>query len=514
MVAYYRPNFSGTPSTPQTPPSNPTITVNSTDVSLGSAVTFNFNADGATSYMIGIDRQNPEGTWSRVVTETVSSGCSFTLEGGIYSAYVTARNSAGHRDSDRVHFNVGMVHGSRSVSGDFNGDGRDDYATMYDFNNGKTQIHVFLSAGGQFSEEIWFDAPSGFTAPRVTGRMVAGDFNGDGLDDIAVMYDYGNGQMRIFTWLSNGNGFNYYQTWFDSPEGTFHALWATGRMVAGDFNGDGLCDISVMYDYGNGQMRIFTFLSNGTGFGNRQTWYDAPSGFTASRVTGRMVAGDFNGDGKDDIAVMYDYGNGQMRIFTFLSNGSGFNSYQTWFDAPEGTFHASWATGRMVAGDFSGDGLDDIAVMYDYGNGQTRIFTFLSSGTGFSNRQTWYDAPAGTYNASWTTGRMVAGDFNGDGLDDIAVMYDYHSSYIRLHVFTSDQTKFTMVQRNRIDNYNAKRTVGFSGSGNYSARFAFSRIEIIVENPCRCGDCEKCGFITIPCECGVCEDCRPLYPLR
>jgi hypothetical protein len=93
----------------------------------------------------------------------------------------------------------------------------------------------------------WYHAPKGsYTASCIEGRVVAGDFNGDGFTDLASMYDYGNGVIGIHVWLSDGNGKFICNTWYQSSPGSYTANRVTGRMVAGDFNGDGKCMIMVI----------------------------------------------------------------------------------------------------------------------------------------------------------------------------------------------------------------------------------------------------------------------------
>jgi RHS repeat-associated protein len=156
-----------------------------------------------------------------------------------------------------------------------------------------------------------------------------GDFNGDGLSDIASAYG-GNVYMK----LSTGSGFTS-QTW------TVPAAWGeAGYTWLGDFNGDGLSDIASA-KFGN----VYMHLSTGKGF-TSQTW-TVPNAWGGAGYT---WLGDFNGDGLSDIASAYG-GNVYMK----LSTGSGFTS-QTW------TVPAAWGeAGYTWLGDFNGDGLSDIA---------------------------------------------------------------------------------------------------------------------------------------------------------
>jgi len=324
----------------------------------------------------------------------------------------------------------------RYVTGDFDGDGMDDTACMADFNGKHGEIRVSLS-NGFFADpwEIWFQSKA-FKPWMIGSRLVAGDFNGDGLDDIAAFCDHSTvvdanrGTMYVF--LSDGTSFGTWpQMWYQSDY--FLATTVDGRLVAGDFNGDGKDDISCMIDYSfcmpEGNSRIVTFISTGSAFTN-QTWFDT-SAFPAQYVTDRFTAGDFNGDGKDDIACLFDYSfqqTGKSTMFVFVSNGSNFGSWpQTWF-ATESGCPADKMTGRFTAGDFNGDGKDDVAAMFDYSyyqpQGTSTIFVFRSYGSNFGNwPQSWFVTEA--FPAGPVTDRFAAGDLTGDGKDDIAAMYSY-----------------------------------------------------------------------------------------
>ncbi len=216
----------------------------------------------------------------------------------------------------------------RTFSGDFNGDGFSDTAAFEDFGGGITALQVWLSNGSAFVYSAAWWSYNSYDANLITGRVVCGDFNGDGKDDIAAVYDYLGGDAAIHVWLSTGSSFSYQSNsgwWFDYAYGTSQITW---RIVAGDFNGDGKDDIAAAYDYGMPAMTIHVWLSTGSSFvyQSNSGWY-SNSQYGAERITGRMVAGDFNGDGKDDIAAVYDYLGGNTAIHVWLSTFSSF-AYQ------------------------------------------------------------------------------------------------------------------------------------------------------------------------------------------
>lgn len=344
---------------------------------------------------------------------------------------------------------------NRFVSGDFNGDGYDDTACIAGYNANHTQIRVSLSSGTQTSAwKLWYDSMI-FNANVTTGRVVAGDFNGDDKDDIAVMYDYSAqtaNKCAIFVFISNGSSFGTGpEKWFETT--SFNANKVTGRFVAGDFNGDGKDDIAAMYDYSaevTNKSTIFVFVSDGTSFGSwPQIWFTSTA-FPATKTTDRFTAGDFNGDGYDDIAVLYDYSAqtaNKSTMFVFVSDGTSFGAWpQTWFTST--AFPAGKTTGRFTAGDYNGDGKDDVALMYNYNSGTTysgTIFVFVSDGSSFGNwPQTWFTRSA--FDPVRTTGRFVTGDYNNDGKDDIVTLYDYGYQATNLHKlieFVSTGSAFT-----------------------------------------------------------------------
>lgn len=143
-------------------------------------------------------------------------------------------------------------------------------------------------------------------------------------DDLAAVFYYGGGRTRFHTWLNNEDSRFEYSTsrgWFSTDKGGYEADKLV-EFVAGDWNGDGLDDLAGFYDYGGGVTRLHVWLCDGYRFNYQksQGWWESDRGYDANKLVG-VAAGDFDGDGFDDIAGFYDYGNDETRIHIWLSNG-------------------------------------------------------------------------------------------------------------------------------------------------------------------------------------------------
>ena len=120
-------------------------------------------------------------------------------------------------------------------------------------------------------------------------------------------------------------------------------------------------------------------------FTGTHTWLAlrTPGAYIAERASGRFVAGDFDHDGKDDLAALYEYNNSAMQIHVMKSSGSAFTKLPSWKIYSAGSYDASRIIGLVTAGDTNGDGKDDITALYRYNNGLRSPHRFISTGTSF-----------------------------------------------------------------------------------------------------------------------------------
>jgi len=280
------------------------------------------------------------------------------------------------------------------AAGDFNGDGKTDLAvTNYTDNT----VSILLGNGdGTFQPAVTY--PTGANGSLA---IAAGDFNHDGNLDLAVA---ANGCVTcssgsIVVLLGNGDGT------FQAPITTI-SYDSIDTLAVGDFNGDGKLDLAVGAWSNGGQVDIF--LGNGDGTFTAGGVY--PTGVENSQAPD-IAVGDFNGDGKLDLATANGYSSNNVSIL--LGNGDG--TFQPQVQYPAGL--AAWG---IIAADLNGDGKLDVAVANSDPSANT-VSVLLGKGDGTLASHVDYPTGVGPI-------RLASGDFNGDGKVDLAVADEYSNT--------------------------------------------------------------------------------------
>lgn len=262
----------------------------------------------------------------------------------------------------------------RTFIGDFNGDGKSDVLFHY---NGDGTWWLGASSGTALSFGN-AGSTSGFGNLFDGAHAIyTGDFNGDGKRDVLFYY---NGDGHWWMGLSNGSTLTWHQA--AATSGFGNLIDGGHRVLTGDFDGNGKSD---MLFYFNGDGNWWMGLSDGTNL----TWHQAGNTAVTSNLADwrhRLFVGDYNGDGKSDVAVYGDDGS-----FT-VGNSDGTN--------------LNWHTAGSVSG--VGNLLDPSRLLYggDYdGNGKS---DFLSYGSSDGN---WRMGLSDGTNVNW----HVAGNTSGFG---------------------------------------------------------------------------------------------------
>jgi len=179
------------------------------------------------------------------------------------------------------------------------------------------------------------------------------------------------------------------------PSGTFATVGGAYALATGDFNGDGKPDLAIADFSGND---VSVLLGNGDGTFQPAVNYATQSGAYA------VAVGDFNGDGALDLAVA-DPNSGTIAIL--LGRGDG--TFK-----PAVAYPAGKQPSAIAVGDFNGDGHLDLVVANYTLSGSGAVTVLLGRGDGTFE-------PAVSYATTWGTFAVAVGDFNGDGALDVAV---------------------------------------------------------------------------------------------
>ncbi len=215
-------------------------------------------------------------------------------------------------------------------------------------------------------------------------------------------------------------------------------------VAVGDFNGDGKQDLAVANDSSSD---VSILLGNGAGS------FSAATNFAVGDDPNTVVVGDFNGDGKQDLALANYLSN---NVSILLGDGAGNFSGPT-------NFAVGVGPPSVAVGDFNSDGKQDLAVAYvgSYPERNGGVSILLGDGAGDFSAPTNFTV--GDYADS-----VVVGDFNGDGKQDLAVANSNYYSPGTVSILLGDGTgNFSAPTNFTVDEGPFSVAVGdFNGDGN------------------------------------------------
>lgn len=251
--------------------------------------------------------------------------------------------------------------------------------------------------------------PTRTDAPLDQTRLARVSYDGDARSDVAVQTLGVPGRLLVFH--AGRDRFDPPRAWSTVP-GTINGV-RPSRLNA-DFDGDGRSDLAVAHSGEGGQgVDIEVLRSRGSGFASGTTW---ASNLPWDRDYLRLIPGDFDDDGSADLLDAGPAPGGGVELRVLVSHGTRFGGVGLWRTLPD----VRWEDIKLLPGDFDGDGRGDIATAAQAGADTLILTVFRASGAGFDTGEEWFRREAWGVHSSWLT----SGDYDGDGTTDIARIAD------------------------------------------------------------------------------------------
>ncbi|MDQ4121863.1 MAG: FG-GAP-like repeat-containing protein, partial [Acidobacteriota bacterium] len=307
--------------------------------------------------------------------------------------YATATSSPDFKGKLEVDPSSGVIRVTNAHPA--NRAGESYLVTVKAFNEGGSTSKTFnltvnTPVGCSVFGSLSFMSSSYSNAGIIPRFPAVGDFNGDGKQDIVTGSDPfagNNSTSTVSVFLRNAAN-----NGFDEPV-SYTAGTNPSTVAVGDFNGDGKPDIATANRSSND---VTVLLRNAANNG-----FDSAINFAVGSAPRSVAAGDFNGDGKPDIVTANLSGNSASIL---LRN-----------EANNGFDRIDYAVGNgpnsVAVGDFNGDGKPDIVAARSSAS-TVSVLMRNAANTGFDPN---VDFGVGTSPSS-----VAVGDFNGDGKPDIA----------------------------------------------------------------------------------------------
>jgi hypothetical protein len=389
--------------------------------------------------------------------------------------------------------------------GDWDGDGRPDLLSYR--SNGSLQAYLGGVQSG--SSDFWFQN-SGW-ACNGNGSTVPWDVNADRIAELVVGVPFDDvsgvvdaGLINVLYGSLGGPVTSTDQVWHQNSsgvEGSAEEDDRFGSAIAwGDFDNDGIGDLAVGAPFDDvgaiadaGLINVYFGTSAGlSGADNQMIHQDTAGIFGSSQTNDQfgssLAAGDFDGDGWDDLAIGAPKDLSRAGVVNVLYGsklGLIDDGNQLWYQdawaVPDVSQSGDAFGASLTVGDFDDDGYDDLAIGAPGdkvgGENKAGLVTVLygsASGLSATGSQSWHQKNAsipGTPNENDKFGAALsAGDYDGDGFDDLAIGVpgedvDGKVGAGQVHVLFGRSTGLK-ANNNQVINQNSPGIAGISKKGN------------------------------------------------
>ncbi|MER5733524.1 RICIN domain-containing protein [Streptomyces sp. NPDC002138] len=244
------------------------------------------------------------------------------------------------------------------TTGDFNRDGRGDIAAVTADGN----LHTFAGRPDgtfEYGRPLW--RADGSWAPAK--KIIGGDFNGDGITDIASVWS--DGALRLYAGQADGSLASGKAMWADAGT-NWDAMRQLDRYRAAGSGRDGLL---AVWGTGDAKGSLYAYSTGADGVldgQSRKMWPD-----TTWLNIQRITTGDFNNDGRDDVVAIAS--DGTLRRYSGNTAGGLDSGVSMWPDAGWNNMPV------MLSGDFNGDGKADLGGLW---SNQQRFSLYRGNGQG------------------------------------------------------------------------------------------------------------------------------------